>query len=97
MIRCAKFSQGFLNRHIVILLHCIGVPSQFFLSAQKRAIEMYTPERVRQNLEQVKAVLSNLQGNRDNVFAQKRIDFDPQELRGPMKDLLFAFMKGRNI
>ena len=34
VIRCSKFSQGYLNRQVIILLHCIGVPIEYFLEAQ---------------------------------------------------------------
>jgi len=31
IIRCATFSQGFLNRQVVLLLNCGGVPDEVFL------------------------------------------------------------------
>ena len=31
VIRCATFGQGFLNRQVIILLGCLGVPDHYFL------------------------------------------------------------------
>ena len=31
IIRMATFSQGFLNRQIITLLHCLGVPEEYFI------------------------------------------------------------------
>ncbi len=39
IIRCATFSQGLLNRQIIILLSTLGVPDRIFLDLLKREIE----------------------------------------------------------
>jgi hypothetical protein len=31
IVRCATYSQGFLNRQIIILLNCLGVPKEYFM------------------------------------------------------------------
>ena len=37
IVRCATFSQGFLNRQIIILLSCLGVQDDVFLQMQSKA------------------------------------------------------------
>lgn len=32
IIRCSTFSQGYLNRQIIILLNSLGVPEEVFLN-----------------------------------------------------------------
>ena len=31
VVRCATYSQGYLNRQVIILLNCLGVPAEVFL------------------------------------------------------------------
>ena len=37
VVRCATFSQGYLNRQIIILLNCLGVPEEIFIDLQRKA------------------------------------------------------------
>ena len=39
VIRGATFGQGYLNRQIITLLYCLGVPEEYFLSMQRKAKE----------------------------------------------------------
>ena len=40
VVRCATYSQGYLNRQLIMLLSCLGVPDQVFLNLQRKAKEM---------------------------------------------------------
>ena len=31
VIRCSTYSQGFLNRSIIQLLHCLGIETEYFI------------------------------------------------------------------
>lgn len=46
IVRCATFSQGFLNRQIITLLHCLGVPIDYFLRKQQRAKQYISLESI---------------------------------------------------
>jgi hypothetical protein len=37
IVRCSTWSQGHLNRQSIILLHCLGVPIDYFMRKQKIA------------------------------------------------------------
>ena len=37
VVRCATYSQGYLNRQLIILLSCLGVPDQIFIDLQRKA------------------------------------------------------------
>jgi hypothetical protein len=39
IIRCGTFSQGLLNRQIIILLYCLGVPETYFIDKQREALK----------------------------------------------------------
>lgn len=47
VIRCSRWSQGFLNRQVINLLYSLGVPIDYFKQAQQKALDMVTPERVK--------------------------------------------------
>jgi RNA-dependent RNA polymerase len=32
VVRCATYSQGYLNRQLIMLLSCLGVPDHIFLN-----------------------------------------------------------------
>ena len=40
VVRCATYSQGFLNRQLIVLLSCLGVPDNVFLDLQREAKEL---------------------------------------------------------
>ena len=31
VVRCATFSQGYLNKQVILLLHSLGVPVDYFM------------------------------------------------------------------
>lgn len=39
IIRCATFSQGYLNRQVIMLLECLGVEDDVFLTLLNKAME----------------------------------------------------------
>lgn len=38
VIRCATFSQGFLNRQVIMLMSCQGVTDEIFMEKLRKAI-----------------------------------------------------------
>ena len=39
VVRCGTLSQGYLNRQLILMLHCLGVSSETFLEMQNQAKE----------------------------------------------------------
>ena len=35
IVRCATASQGYLNRQMIVMLNCLGVPDTVFLEMQR--------------------------------------------------------------
>ena len=52
IIRCATFSQGFLNQQIIILLHALGVPTEFFLQKQQVAKQYACLESIQKRIQE---------------------------------------------
>ena len=51
-MRCATFSQGYLNRQIIILLHSLGVPIEFFIHKQQVEKQYISLESIKTRLEE---------------------------------------------
>ena len=50
VIRCAGYTQGYLNRQVITLLSCNGVDDDLFLDRLARAKEMTDTRRICNNL-----------------------------------------------
>ena len=48
VIRCSTYGQGFLNRSIIQLLHCLGIEKEYFIQKQREAKELVNVERVKE-------------------------------------------------
>ena len=99
VIRCSRWSQGFLSRQVINLLYSLGVPISYFKRAQEKALEMMTPERVKAVLNRFASVLQNAKRKRaKKQDSQEKLYLDPKDLRVPIVDLIFfGLMKGRNM
>jgi hypothetical protein len=53
VIRCATFSQGYLNRQVILLLNNIGVPDQVFEEHLDAAMNSLKPRAVLNNLRKI--------------------------------------------
>jgi len=50
VIRCSTFGQGYLNRSIILLLNCLGVSDDYFISKQRQAKQLVDLDSVRDRL-----------------------------------------------
>ena len=66
------------------------------MEKQRKYVEMITPKRVRKNLEKVYKILKSKKIEQ-NEAEETKIDFDPSELKGPMRELVFTLINGRKI
>jgi hypothetical protein len=46
VVRCATYSQGYLNRQLIILLSCLGVPDRVFMEMQAKAKNMASVKQI---------------------------------------------------
>jgi len=51
IVRCATFSQGYLNRQVITLLHCLGVPIEYFLRKQQIAKQHIQLDSIRSRIQ----------------------------------------------
>lgn len=61
VIRCATFSQGYLNRQVIMLLNCLGVPDTVFRIQLGKALEGLN----------IKQVLKRLVNQAENFYKKK--------------------------
>jgi hypothetical protein len=71
VIRCATFGQGFLNRQIITLLYCLGVPESYFLGMQRKAKEYASVDTIGANLGSKK--LSKRMTNKETKLSIERM------------------------
>jgi len=50
VVRCATYSQGYLNRQLIILMSCLGVPDQVFIELQRKAKQQVQVQEIFKNL-----------------------------------------------
>ena len=63
VIRCATYGQGYLNRQVITLLYCLGVPESFFISMQRKAKQIASVEAIGASLGQKAKKQSKLEEN----------------------------------
>ena len=51
MIRCSTYGQGYLNRSMILLLSCLGVPDEYFIRKQQQAKEYFDLRCIRERLD----------------------------------------------
>ena len=70
VVRCATYSQGYLNRQLIILLNCLGVPDEVFLQLQRKAKD--------EGLCSVSKVYKKLMSNANKVISKFKKRKDQQ-------------------
>ena len=46
VIRASTYGQGYLNRQIILLLHCLGVPEEWFFDKQEQAKLIFDAQEI---------------------------------------------------
>ena len=57
--KLANFTQGYLNRQIIILLHSLGVPANYFFQRQSEHIMMASLKNVEKLKQSIKQFSNN--------------------------------------
>ena len=78
IIRCATFSQAYLNRQVILLLNCLGVPDEVFLNLLHRAMLSLNKENVISNLKSKcqKAIKAKKKTEKDGLSKEVAQDLD---------------------
>jgi uncharacterized membrane protein len=91
IVRCATFSQGFLNRQIITLLHCLGVPIDYFLRKQQRAKQYISLEsiqsRLKEKVDKIHNKFGNILSNQNQDFSLNYTIEKNKRLRDLAKDM----------
>lgn len=53
VIRCATPSLSYLNRQIIVLLSCLGVPDEVFLDLQQEALDRLDTHKIVKGLKKL--------------------------------------------
>jgi tRNA A37 threonylcarbamoyladenosine dehydratase len=72
VIRGATFGQGYLNRQIITLLFCLGVPESYFLAMQRKAKENASIHAINEKIGKKK--VKRLTKKEENIIVQSLDD-----------------------
>lgn len=81
VIRCATYSQGFLNRQIIMLMSCQGVPDEVFLGklhqATKRLNTNYMVKKMYSRVKELAESKEMTEDRKKEIFGKIKIFFGP--------------------
>lgn len=83
VIRASTYGQGYLNRQVIILLYCLGVPESYFMEAQNKAFKFGSFEGIAAKIREGKVSKRFLLGKqfqtvlRNAAMAKLRIENEP--------------------
>ena len=84
VVRGATFTQGYLNRQIILLLSCLGVPDEVFIHHLTNAMESLDMRVVLSNLEKIYKKSKKHKGDRKNLAQEMELFFGPSKVFGPI-------------
>ncbi|CDW77053.1 rna-directed rna polymerase [Stylonychia lemnae] len=102
VVRCSTFSQGFLNRQIIILLSSLGVKEEVFLSLQQKAKEYAQVQEIYKSLinktkKAIKAYKQSHNKNRSLPQISQLINLSLGPSKWFEQTLKMALLTGYNI
>lgn len=75
VVRCATFSQGYLNRQTILLFHCVGAPIGYFIRKQQIAKQIcdlnFNLDRIKGKIGKIQKLYGNLFGPEEEKQQQK--------------------------
>lgn len=91
VVRWATFSQGYFNRQIITLLHCLGVPIDYFLRRQSMAKQYFSlkssQKRIQEKIEKIHMKFGNILQNEAKDYSLDYTFMKNQRLKDLAKDL----------
>lgn len=86
IIRCATFSQGFLNRQVIMLMSCQGVSDALFLKKLKKAMRSMNTDYMMKKLMSKAETINQEFSEEDRAKLERsmRIFFGPSKLFAPV-------------
>ncbi|TNV86912.1 hypothetical protein FGO68_gene10314 [Halteria grandinella] len=106
VIRCATFSQGYLNRQVILLLSNLGVPDEVFTKLLDDAMRSLKPRAVLNNLKKIyqrckleSSKSSKSEKSRRELAAELDLFFGPSKIFGNIFKLAMikTFQQGEEI
>jgi RNA-dependent RNA polymerase len=82
VIRCATFSQGYLNRQVILLLSNLGVPDSVFLQHLENSINSLSIKAVLKNLEKIYDKSTRHNKSKRELAAELELFFGPSKIFG---------------
>ena len=84
VVRGATFTQGYLNRQIILLLSCLGVSDEVFMNHLANAMDSLDLKIVLSNLEKIYKKSKKHKSDRKNLAQEMELFFGPSKVFGPI-------------
>ena len=81
-VRGSTFTQGYLNRQVILLLSCLGVPDEVFMGHLERALNSLDVKAVISNLEKIFKKTRTSKKSRVELAQQFELFFGPSKIFG---------------
>lgn len=82
VVRGSTFTQGYLNRQVILLLSCIGVPDDIFMMFLDKALNQLDVKIVISNLEKIYKKSRKLKKGRLELSQEMELFFGPSRMFG---------------
>ena len=84
VVRGSTFTQGYLNRQIILLLSCLGVSDDVFIHHLNNAMDSLDLTIVLSNLEKIYKKSKKHKSDRKNLAQEMELFFGPSKVFGPI-------------
>jgi len=82
VVRGATFTQGYLNRQIILLMSCLGMPDEVFLNHLDSALTSLDVKAVLSNLEKIFKKSKRNKKSRHELAQEMELFFGPSKIFG---------------
>jgi hypothetical protein len=82
VVRGATFTQGYLNRQVILLLSCLGMKDEIFLNHLERALNSLDISAVLNNLEKIFKKSKKSKKSRAELAQELELFFGPSKIFG---------------
>ncbi len=80
VIRCSTFSQGYLNRQVILLLSNLGVPDHVFMKHLEKSLKSLDIRAVLKNLESIYKKSKKHSSKKRELAAELDLFFGPSKI-----------------
>ena len=80
IIRCATYSIAYLNRQVIMLLSCLKVPDEIFMTKLEKAMKLLNKDTAHKHLlRSIRSVMEHSSTEMSNLHKEFELHFGPSQ------------------